>query len=486
MSEHREQFYLSEPDPEPEPEPEDLDILDNNLLSTLQGIQSQIGLNTKYQKSYEFDIQVQEENMERALFRKNAFCPNDIAEVLSKILEAVDQCRYTDLIKINIIDFLEDHITDIERIFLKPEIHKNGFYELLFSMISVYKSPGAKEIFLKHIDLPLKMLAQSDLVIVEQNIGYIRILTKEEVERHGLDNRIENILNNSSPKKYALIMNRLIESCPANNLQEFGQNLFRRKVTQYGFDPDVLLGVWKDNQQVLLDSNELPIRRICELEERIPGSARILYNKFGILNFHRYPLELLVEQYINRENMNAQYGVIIYPLVDNVGVFAKGEGEMFDHLYRDLQGTYMVRACECGTKFDVVRMLMNLDKKYGIKQKIQFMIIGGHGTKDSIYFGGSNSNHQLKTGDLKHQKARHLSSCFVENPSIILHSCETGLEDGIAQEISQLLHGEVIAPDSSTTFRSVGVSFGEDHKPLFEVSFREGLTKKYKNGTRIN
>lgn len=210
------------------------------------------------------------------------------------------------------------------------------------------------------------------------------------------------------------------------------------------------------------------------LEKENPGIILTLNREFGIFDFGRYPAELLRRQYESRNDASVPYGVIFYPQADHNSAFYR-QKEIFDKLFRRLAGRYELRVCEGSGKLDMIRLFHRLDRKYGAKHKISFVVVGGHGTKETIQFGGQSEAHTLKLADFldKRHPIRERRIFFEPSPTIILNSCSTGIEGGIGQQLADVLGATVIAPDNSSAIQEIIVEFPEG-KPRFDVTHPPG------------
>lgn len=203
------------------------------------------------------------------------------------------------------------------------------------------------------------------------------------------------------------------------------------------------------------------LKTITELEEKQPGTTMFLYKEFGIIDFGRYPTDMLLKQAEEFDDTSKPYGVILYPFNDWNGAFY-ADKKAFEELYKGVKGEFSLRVVECEGKIDVARALIKLNRKYnppdGTGYKIQLAILGGHGTEDSIRFGGEEERHVLRTKDLMGKGTEKASQFFDENPTIILVSCSTGADAGIGLELSKKLRAKVIAPKTRTNLTSLYAS----------------------------
>ena len=239
----------------------------------------------------------------------------------------------------------------------------------------------------------------------------------------------------------------------------------REVIAKYGLDPDEVLDTW--NGSYTEHGPQPQIERnmdiVFHMEDQRPGITRVLYKEFGIRNFDRYPEAMLIAQYDQFDNTDKPYGIILQATHDWSGAFTS-----YDHLrtwgklYEQIKDHYAFRVTEAKTKLEVAKRLITLDRKYGAQHKLAFAFIGGHGSKDSIMFGGQHRRNMLLLEDLAGKGVQKTGGFFEENPTIVLASCSTGAEGGIGQELSRRLGARVIAPAVSASFKNVEAIITED------------------------
>lgn len=268
---------------------------------------------------------------------------------------------------------------------------------------------------------------------------------------------------------------------------------------KYELDYDDLFKTWQETKDK--DRSVEHEITIHELETERPGICKTLVKEFGIKNFDRYPMKVLIKQYDERNNLDIPYGIVIQPYSDWNGSFSSLRNwDLFEDLSKQLNDTgYTMRIFEAGNNIDLARALVNSNRKYGQKHKIAFAFIGGHGTKDTIRFGehalkGEYLREKLDWFDIVMGKGtqRTAHKFFEENPTIILRSCSTGAANGIGQELSKIGYGgtKVIAPDRSTSINSIKVSQDPDGHLQFGVEYDEKDSKQpkveYVGGKRVS
>ena len=252
-------------------------------------------------------------------------------------------------------------------------------------------------------------------------------------------------------------------------------------VNGYNINPEETVRNWSTSTmkgfETLVAGKNL--KQIIDLESRIPGICSVLYSEFGITDFARYPRDLLITQYEDRDRKdNSPYGVVVLPKADwNEAYYNKVN--VLKGLHSRLKGRFGIRAFETENVLELVGILNQSRKKWG---KISFAIIGGHGTPESIRFGAlDNARSLLKKEDVEKPGASAIKIAFVENPTIILSSCSTGELGGIGQEISKI-GAKVIAPPVPTYPESIDPIFLDNGNIDFNVVYSETSSSAYNMG----
>lgn len=256
----------------------------------------------------------------------------------------------------------------------------------------------------------------------------------------------------------------------------FSLPLLEEVISRYGLDASTTLRSWLSRKKTPETGYSAPnislnIYTMQQLEAHQSGLTRFLEKEFGIRNFDRYPEEMLIDQYENRENKEVSYGIILNPADDYSGAFSE-DYTHWQKLREQLDGKYSIRIIECESKWDIARALINLDRTYGDKQKVSFALIGGHGTEKMIKFGGDDARHRLHVDDLQGSGVEKVKKFFTENPTIILLSCSTGAESGIAEELSRVMHAQVLAPKTPTSVKDINAQLTDDNI-VFSIEWDE-------------
>ena len=296
--------------------------------------------------------------------------------------------------------------------------------------------------------------------------GYLReiLASGEQREVMAAVKALNTAVTVVDTKKLPLLVSSYFEESQNSGfLMLDGWRSVRTALERAGLPENEFVNAWLVSGKA--DKMQMPIyenlKVITDLEDKRPGATLFLYKEFGIMDFGRYPAEMLLKQDEEFNDTSKSYGVIMYPRNDWNGAFYADKNAL-EELFKSLNGEFSLRIVECDGKMDVAKSLVKLNRKYnppdGSGHKIQLAIIGGHGTENSIRFGGEDDRHVLYTQDLMGKGTEKASQFFDDNPTIILVSCSTGADAGIGQELSKKIGAKVIAPKVPTNITALYAS----------------------------
>ncbi len=219
-----------------------------------------------------------------------------------------------------------------------------------------------------------------------------------------------------------------------------------------------------------------------ELDGHALGAAQELQKQFGIKNPHHFPLEVLKEEYDKRD-ADVPYGVLIAVQYDHNDAFTKVTHEQrlreFSRQLSELG--FHLRIIEVDTPRTLAKRMLELDAKYGEKNKISFAVLQAHGGEEDVQVGNKYGQ-VLNTKMLSGLRPQNLNRFFTENPKGIIDSCYGGAPGGFAEVAAErfgaTVHG---AADISYGIRKITVSGGKDN---FE--FDVALNKNPKTGEELS
>lgn len=282
----------------------------------------------------------------------------------------------------------------------------------------------------------------------------------------------------SFPERKAAIMG-MAEIQNGYVLSEDVTDYFLGMLEGLGVDGEAVLSSWQKNFSTFPYTREYPkyvfnnFNLMKDLENRRPGICRVLAKDFGIFNFARYPSDVLISQYDNRDKQ-IPYGVMIYSDADYNGAFSQQE-DMLKSLFSHLNKLwYGLRIYEGSGRREIARALFSADKRYGKRHKISFAVFGGHGSPESIQFGDERvekTGDLLTLSDIKNKHTGKLRRVFIEDPQVILIACSTGVENGIGSGISEL-GVDTTAPKVDTNISRIRVYSQKKGKLKIPVTYK--------------
>lgn len=214
------------------------------------------------------------------------------------------------------------------------------------------------------------------------------------------------------------------------------------------------------------------------LEAKREGITQVLHDQFGIKVFGRYPAEILINQYDQRDNAEQPYGLVVTPRHDYSGAFYDLK-ETLRTLNSRLEGNHLLRVVEATGPADLIKKLANLHRRYWLKpgtsrHKISFGLLGGHGSPVRIVLGDYNENGVLSLFNLKSYiqgiNRLHPLIFFEKGATVILNSCSTGVEGGMAQHLANTTGLIFIGPNTDGAIWSIGLQ-EKSHTLIFNVEY---------------
>lgn len=345
--------------------------------------------------------------------------------------------------------------------------------------------------------------ADADEGYVHQQRSFENALSSEEyilfIKRLGGGNttqeEVEQVRNNRpalSAHPGEIALQKLLEISSSSMMDYFDfspEELYSRAASiakSCGASNELITG-WRKKIASLTDESKdfiLPqyeslrydVETMMRLEALEPGSVHYLTEELGIYSLGRFTIDMLLEQYRNRDNADIPYGLLVADRYDWTAssYFDQNKSAVAD-FSREVNATGgMLRIIECESARDALRKIKTLISKYG---RPSFGLAGGHGNKNSIVFSTK------KSGELSKEMVQRFGSIILdlveEGTSVAVFGCSTGLEGGFAQELSR--HGvTAIGPSDATRVSELHFTPGEP--PTINVIYADGDTMIYKNG----
>jgi hypothetical protein len=180
--------------------------------------------------------------------------------------------------------------------------------------------------------------------------------------------------------------------------------------------------------------------------------AATLYRRFGIRHFARYSPQLLNRLYERAKGRSTRPAVLaVFPDSDYNGAFYSA-GRRLDGLLGDFDVILYERDTESG----FFAAAADFRRSFGQTPSI---IIGGHGSPESIRLGNETDEGMLDLTD--RDKMGSLRDVLLPNSSMVLVSCSTGRdENSIGAMLSRLLGTTLYAPTTPSNVSEFRASDG--------------------------
>lgn len=274
--------------------------------------------------------------------------------------------------------------------------------------------------------------------------------------------------------------------CSARNLSH---ELVDETLEHFGFSYTELLNAWREGRCQALPNAPADyatqhfdsivrdnLRTIQRLESHTPGSAVALRKQFGLRNLSRYPLQLLVQQYQERDDADLPYGVMIYSTYDhNDALYVYNLHDKLLTLHKAAQEAgFGLRLYECASITGVARAL--LSAKHTYHRKLGFIVGVGHGWEEGVTLSKREDDRSSLTVDdlwmtaydnpKRRERYREL---FALGATGALFSCNTGQEFGVGDALADFLDLPLTAPTARVSCKRLG---GHPSQEGFDVTIQ--------------
>lgn len=202
---------------------------------------------------------------------------------------------------------------------------------------------------------------------------------------------------------------------------------------------------WGSRQKTeVVESAKQQIREVTTLFADRPDSPRLLYERFGIRNFGRYGAGALLRQLEAEEaGKLADYLTLVVSARDD---WNGGLGSVDRIIRNEAQTTHpgaseQMVVVEAASSVELLRRLVSVARRF---KAIDRLLVAAHGSQSSIDFGDDKLTIDSVQSSIA---ATRLTDrrILAEDGEIILKSCSTGKEGGIAQTIARQVGLQVTA-----------------------------------------
>lgn len=425
--------------------------------------------------------------------------PASFYSTLHRVGSLIQYCRThpeeTNTLRMDrVAAFVEESIPDIYRNLSQSPENLSEALDDLCMMLSLKELDEDAKGTIGRI---VKMAVDSSVTKIEDAEEKKSVMNKSDAVQFELGSELE--LKKSlkqleqhvwaSPETAVGQLTMYLES-PLVHLQKEAKLILSRILKRVGLSEEKTLETWERTSG---GGRTYPIRenieRIVRLEQKYPGAVKELNKMFGIECFGRYPLELLIRQFEEKDDQSKPYGVLLFAKTDHNASMYR-EASVLDQMYKQIEGTHSMRVIECKSKLDIAKKLIQSKDRYGDAHKIGFAYINGHASPEGVAFGDDFKRDALTVQDLKGLGVQRSGTFFDSDATVIINGCQSGARGGIGQKLSGALGLEVIAPEQAVlSIGSITAQKDPDNHLKFSVEytdvFRNVDTKRYRQGEEI-
>jgi hypothetical protein len=263
---------------------------------------------------------------------------------------------------------------------------------------------------------------------------------------------------------------------PVDALREMALPVVRERVGRYGIDPDILLPVWAANGSGRERNLYTNILALDALTEADPGFPSLLLHEYGIHNFGRYPVDLLITQARHHGDTSLVNGAVLFPEVEASGAAAGLEWPL-GSLAEQTGNGFLARVSEARDGESAISQLLKNAEHNG---PIRFALGTAHGDERGMYYGDGPEG-AITVDDIDAGAVDRLRDAFDPEAVMLLCSCSTGA--GFAQKLSERLHIQVTGPETPTTLSFLQCIPEESHLHLIPQYDGGVAARSFRNGS---
>ena len=364
-------------------------------------------------------------------------------------------------------------------------------YPKLINLIDASTSAGISVVgitddmhtyMLAHLDEMSSLLRQHNGEGVDKVVSLLSCNPNPRSDAFILDHFAQAVVKSPDGEDFDWLFDNFFVDKRADLVPRLVQS-FSRTITDWvQLDPDIEQKVleWSDvpTQQYTeaehswaiehLKETRDHVRTLVALEREAYGSTEYLMNTYNIHCFSRYPEELLLNQYRERNGHTGKpYGLLINALHDwNQSGRLSERGKTFGRFYQQVkEAGFEMRAVEVATPDDLVYFAHREVKEHG---QMDFAVVNGHANIFGIALG-ERKNDAILYRDFYKRASYVVTDAVKPGGTIFLTGCSLGKIGGFAQKLSE--RGFTVIASNTKSSLS-GLTFFPEENPPIDASFR--------------
>lgn len=313
-----------------------------------------------------------------------------------------------------------------------------------------------------------------------QNSEYIKLAnteTRSKMVRYAIQEYFPEQNKQNVIPQFAADLGQTLAECilDSTNNDDNSEDTINALVEHVGPEMLDIISAWKTKGVEYQGDDSSYVRTCLDSFARIWNecgreATLKLYNQYGIRHFHYFPAEVLIAQAKHEQADSAKrFGIVTLPFNDNNGAFTRMKS-VIENSWDELKDTHEIVCTEAKHQAELLRHLWRARKNYGNDKnnsRADFIILGGHGSKDTIEFGSNKNAHKITSKHMTEHTNKHASladNVLQPDGQVILVSCSTGIEGGIAQTAASFFNRTIIGPSNPTNISSMSYTRDETGK----------------------
>ena len=214
-----------------------------------------------------------------------------------------------------------------------------------------------------------------------------------------------------------------------------------------------------------------------ELEKEMPGSVARLNKEFGIINFQRYPKEMLLGQ-LQAGEAGKEAALLVFAASDWNGAF-DNQQEIWRRLFEEQRASRNFRIAECRTAADLKTQLEKARQAAG--QPLSFLALSAHSELDGFTLGHEEDENR---GFVSQEElaSLQLNDYLAPDAQLLANACSSAALQGWARGISKDARLQVVGPDRPAGIEDLDF-VGQEVVPKY---YDEAIYSKYSHGFLLN
>jgi hypothetical protein len=263
------------------------------------------------------------------------------------------------------------------------------------------------------------------------------------------------------------------------DLQSFKRVVYNKEMVNQNFAAGYDWNFILDHEESFIDGESYEAAAkafevMDELETEVPGSVRLLNEKFGIANFQRYPKEILLKQ-LQEIDQEKEVGLLVFAKGDWNGAF-DNQSKIWNKLYEQKKDKLNFRIIECDTKNSLAKGLLQTKNEFN--NKIALAFLSAHSSPEGFDLANDGNEAGYVSKENITETTSKMKDLFAPRAQVIANACSSGALAGWVEGLSKESRISAVGPDRPAGISDIDFA-GEEVVPEY---YDTDIYSKYQNG----